>query len=94
VPHGADVGPSLHDVRGGLNGTDPETIRLADQLSSCWVSFAATGDPNNAITPSWPPYRLPQRTTMVFGPGAAHTADDPRGAFRKFWAPEGSRPPS
>jgi len=91
VPHGADVGPSLHDVRGGLNGNDPDTLKLADQLASCWVSFAATGDPNNAITPRWPAYRAPERATMVFGPGQAHVVNDPRGEFRRFWEHEPPR---
>jgi len=91
VPHGSDVGPSLHDVRGGLNGSDPETIRLADQLSSCWVNFAASGDPNNGLTPHWPPYAPPERATLVFGPGAARVVNDPRAEFRRFWEKEPPR---
>ena len=66
TPHGSDVGPSLHDVRGALNETGPEAIRLADELASCWVSFAATGDPNNARIPHWPAYKVPERATLVF----------------------------
>lgn len=90
TPHGSDVGPSLHDVRGGLNGTDPDNLRLADELASAWVAFAATGDPNNPRTPAWPAYQLPRRATLVFD---RHTRveDDPRGAFREFWATEPPR---
>ena len=87
VPHGSDVGPSLHDVRGGLNETGPEALRLADEMASFWVAFAATGDPNNPRIPHWPAYRVPERATMVFGP-QTRVEDDPRGTFREFWAKE------
>jgi para-nitrobenzyl esterase len=87
TPHGADVGPSLHDVRGGLNGTDPVNLRLADQLASAWVAFAATGDPNNQRLPHWPSYSLAQRATMVFAK-ETHVEDDPRSEFRRFWESE------
>ncbi len=91
TPHGSDVGPSLHDVRGGLNETGPDAIRIADQMASMWVSFAATGDPNNSRLPRWPVYTLPQRATMVFD-HVTRVEDDPRGAFRKFWEQEPPKP--
>ncbi len=91
TPHGSDVGPSLHDVRGALNETGAVAIGLADQLASVWVSFAATGDPNNARIPHWPSYKLPDRATMVFGGGATRVENDPRSAFRKFWEKEPAR---
>jgi para-nitrobenzyl esterase len=90
TPHGSDVGPSLHDVRGGLNETGPESLRLADEMASFWVAFAATGDPNNPRIPHWPAYRVPERATMVFD-HATHVEDDPRGEFREFWAKEPAR---
>lgn len=90
TPHGADVGPSLHDVRGGLNTATPVNLRLADELASAWVSFAATGDPNNARTPKWPAYTLPRRSTMVFDE-TTRVEDDPRRAFREFWEKEPAR---
>jgi para-nitrobenzyl esterase len=31
--------------------------RLADAMSSYWVSFARSGDPNGAGLPAWPAYR-------------------------------------
>ncbi|RYF35280.1 MAG: carboxylesterase/lipase family protein [Comamonadaceae bacterium] len=88
APHGTDIGPSLHDIRNGLNGPSAESIGLADQLASAWVSFAATGDPNNARTPRWPAYTLPQRSTLVFDGPASRTQaqDDPRKTFREYWA--------
>jgi para-nitrobenzyl esterase len=87
TPHGSDVGPSLHDVRGGLNGTSAESVRLADQIASAWVAFAATGNPNNPKTPNWPAYTLPARATLVFD-HETRPENDPRGQFRQFWEKE------
>ncbi len=90
--HGIDVGPGLHDVRGGLNEANPDSIRLADELASAWVSFAATGNPNNPKTPNWPSYSLPTRATLVFD-HATHVENDPRAAFRQFWEKEPPKGP-
>ena len=92
--HLADLGPSLHDLRDrmdskAVNGTDGAVLRLTDQLSSSWVAFAATGDPNNKTIPHWAPYRVPDRTTMVFDQ-EAHVENDPRSRFRTFWEKEPS----
>jgi para-nitrobenzyl esterase len=92
VPHGIDVGPSLHDARGGLNGATAESVRLADELASAWIAFAATGDPNNPSTPTWPAYTLPKRTTLVLGATRTIAVDDPRRAFREFWETPPPRP--
>jgi len=88
APHGTDIGPSLHDIRHGLNGPSAESVRLADQLASAWVSFAATGDPNNPRTPRWPAHTLASRGTLVFEGSSAGTRaqDDPRQPFRDYWA--------
>ncbi|MBI1359269.1 MAG: carboxylesterase family protein [Alphaproteobacteria bacterium] len=88
TPHGSDVGPALHDVRGGLNDASLDSVRVADQLASAWVAFAATGNPNNPNTPDWATYTVPKRTTMVFD-RYSHVQDDPRKAFREFWASQG-----
>ena len=88
-PHGSDHGPSLHDLRGGINPTDGENRLLADRLAAFWVSFAATGDPNNSRGPAWPPYTLPERATLVFD-RHPYVVNDPRSRIRKFWEAEPS----
>jgi para-nitrobenzyl esterase len=84
TPHGSDVGPSLHDVRGGLNDSSHASVVNADQLASAWVSLAAKGNPNNPKTPEWPAYTVANRTTMVFD-RITRAVDDPRKQFREFW---------
>ena len=66
-----------HETRFPLMGPTVESLRLADQLASAWVSLAATGFLNNPRTPEWPTYDVRNRTTMVFGePSSA--VNDPR----------------
>jgi para-nitrobenzyl esterase len=84
TPHGSDVGPSLHDVRGGSNDTSHETVARADQLASAWILLASTGNPNNPKTLNWPAHTLSSRTTMVWD-HIARAENDPRGKFREFW---------
>jgi para-nitrobenzyl esterase len=37
-----------------LSAKDPAARKLADQMSSYWVNFARTGDPNGPGLPRWP----------------------------------------
>lgn len=41
--------------------------RLADLMSSYWVNFAATGDPNGKGAPTWAPYDLTREPYLEFG---------------------------
>ncbi len=90
APHGSDAGPSLHHIN-DMNGidTDFDNLHLADQMASVWVSFAATGNPNNPRLPEWPVYTKADRATMVFD-RHPHVENDPRGRFRTFWEKEPS----
>ena len=49
-----------------LVGTGADLQPLADKLSSAWVAFARTGNPNHAGLPHWPPYDAGTRATMIF----------------------------
>jgi para-nitrobenzyl esterase len=39
---------------------------LADRVSSTWVGFARSGNPNHAGLPHWPAYETSTRATMIF----------------------------
>jgi para-nitrobenzyl esterase len=84
--HGVDVGPSSREIRGALQGPNPVSARLADELSSAIVALAAKGDPNSGKLPTWTPYDAVTRATMVFDEPATRLEPDARGAFRKLWA--------
>ena len=59
--------------------------RMADLMSEAFIAFARTGDPNHAGLPSWTPYGMDQRQTMVFDL-EPKMASDPRGDERRFFA--------
>ena len=47
-------------------GATPEAIRLGDIMSSAWLNFARTGNPNGNGVPQWPAYTTGKKATMVF----------------------------
>jgi para-nitrobenzyl esterase len=57
-------------------GPGPEPQRLADVMSSAWVAFARTGNPNVKGLPRWPAYDLKRRATMILN-FESHVRDDP-----------------
>jgi para-nitrobenzyl esterase len=77
--HGLDVSGSFREARDGN-----DAARVADQLSSSWVAFAKTGDPNNARIPPWSTFDAKTRATMIFGT-PTQLENDPRSEIRTFW---------
>jgi para-nitrobenzyl esterase len=77
--HGLDVSGSFREARDGN-----DAARVADQLSSTWVAFARTGDPNNSRIPPWPTFDAKTRATMIFGT-PTQLENDPRAEIRSFW---------
>ncbi len=46
-------------------GIEPKpSSKLVKQVQAAWYSFAATGNPNNALIPQWTPYTAADRQTM------------------------------
>ena len=85
--HGMDV-PFLFDNVGTpntLTGDTPESYWMAEQISSAYIAFAHTGNPNNPTLPHWPAYDLARRATMSFDV-VSKVIDDPRSEERKLFS--------
>jgi para-nitrobenzyl esterase len=82
--HGMDVSLALHNPVPPLAGNTPETKTMAEKLSSVWLAFAKTGDPNNKAIPHWPRYNADQRPTMIFDLNT-RVENDPAHDIRVLW---------
>ncbi|QDH68898.1 carboxylesterase/lipase family protein [Marilutibacter alkalisoli] len=72
------------DQPGARTGSSADARRAASEMSEALVAFARTGDPNHAGIPTWAPYSIDRRETMVFD----HTSrleHDPRGGERRLY---------
>ncbi|HEX4181865.1 MAG TPA: carboxylesterase family protein, partial [Caulobacteraceae bacterium] len=67
-PHALEIPLVFDNVEMARNfvgrGDEPQVV--ADQMSSAWLAFAMTGDPNADGGPSWPAYDARTRATMMF----------------------------
>jgi len=68
-----------------LLGPGPDPQAVADQMSSAWIAFAKTGNPNNAAIPQWPAYNSAKRATMLFNV-KSRVENDPYADVRKALA--------
>ncbi|MGC3946202.1 MAG: carboxylesterase family protein [Chryseolinea sp.] len=67
--HGLDVPLVFNnvDLRSDWTGTTKESYDIADKMSSAWLNFARTGNPNVADKlPAWEPYAVSNGSTMIF----------------------------
>lgn len=49
-----------------MTGATLEAIRLGNFMSSAWINFARTGNPNVEGMPEWPAYTTGKKATMIF----------------------------
>jgi len=49
-----------------MTGGGADAYALADKISSAWIAFVKTGDPNNPDIPEWPAYTPDEGATMIF----------------------------
>jgi len=66
-------------------GDRPENAQVAHVMSEAFVRFATGGDPNHPGLPTWSPYTLGRRATMVFDV-TPRAENDPRPGIRKLYA--------
>ncbi len=66
-------------------GTGKEAQQVADQLSGALLALAKTGKPDHEGIPTWKPYTLEKRETLVVD-ATSTLVNDPRGEERAFYA--------
>lgn len=49
-----------------LTGGGKDAYKLADKISSAWINFVKTGDPNCKALPHWEAYNAEKGATMIF----------------------------
>jgi len=84
--HGLDV-PFIFDnvaITPQIVGTGRDALALADLMSSAWIAFAQSGNPNVKGMPSWPAFDLERRGTMIFD-RETRLVNDPRGRERRLF---------
>src|SRR5690606_4307481 len=67
--HGLDIPLAFNNIELGKHwtGTSDEAKTLAKKMSSAWINFAATGNPNvDGSLPAWKPYSRDHGATMIF----------------------------
>lgn len=84
--HHMDVPASWNNWRAALYGGAVSPARmLCLQLSSSFVHFAKTANPDNQYIPHWTTFDANRRATMTFDT-TVRMEDDPRSEIRRFWA--------
>jgi para-nitrobenzyl esterase len=59
-----------------MTGGGPDARALADRVSSAWVQFARTGNPNHGGLPQWPAFAAARRSTAILD-DVCSVRDDP-----------------
>ncbi|MCB1647698.1 MAG: carboxylesterase/lipase family protein, partial [Pseudomonadales bacterium] len=68
-----------------MSGGTPEAAALAAKMSEAWIAFARTGNPNTGNLPTWKPYSLQDRHTLLFN-NESRLVADPDAEVRQLWA--------
>ena len=70
--HGSDVPFAFQTLGTRRSEPNPEDLKLVNIISSYWVNFTRTGNPNGPGLPRWPAFKMKDQKVMVFdaAPGA------------------------
>lgn len=82
--HSAEFGYFLHTLRNWDRPFTAVDIKLEDQMSSYWVNFAKTGNPNAKGLPEWKAFDATKPQAMIFG-DVPQTEILPSKAQFEFW---------
>jgi len=87
--HAAEIGYVFRNLGGWGGATRPEDIAISELLSTYWVKFAKSGDPNVPGLPAWQPFDEQEMKTMIFDrePGSRRLPNlDKIRAFDRYYA--------
>ena len=66
-PHTIEIPFAFDNIKTNrMTSGSPDAPALADKVSSAWIAFARTGNPNTPKLPQWPAFNPKDRPTMVF----------------------------
>ncbi|MGH2270830.1 carboxylesterase/lipase family protein [Anaerohalosphaeraceae bacterium U12dextr] len=66
-PEGAGHGAEIEYVFGNLKKPRPEDTQMYERMSTYWVHFAKTGNPNGSDLPTWEPFTMESQQVMYLG---------------------------
>jgi len=69
------------DLAKSMTGSGEDRYALEDKISTAWVAFARSGNPNHKSLPHWPAFNETQRATMVLN-NECKVVNDPNGEER------------
>jgi para-nitrobenzyl esterase len=87
APHTMDIALAFGTLAapGSYAGAGPAAQRLSRQVMGAFAALARTGRPAAPGLPSWVPYTLPRRATMLFD-AQSRVVNDPRRWERELFA--------
>ena len=82
-PHAVELPFVFNNVKtsGALISKMPSAYAMEEKISTTWVAFARTGNPNNPKIPAWPLYSEANRETLLFN-DQCRVVNDPQQAAR------------
>jgi para-nitrobenzyl esterase len=65
--HAAEIAYVFNNLNRENAALEPTDFQLAEKMTSYWVNFATTGDPNGTSLPRWAPYNVTEEAYLEFG---------------------------